>query len=89
MQNYPIRSHKENVTSNGFSKPTETTTTEAKPANATTTLSDGNSFKELGNKCVKNEDYETAIKHYTRAIEIKADPVFYSNRAFCFLKLEQ
>lgn len=86
LQNsYPIRSHKEN----GHSKPAETSTAETKPNGVATTLSDANSYKDLGNKCVKSNDYEGAIENYTKAIEIKDDPVFYSNRALCFLKLEQ
>lgn len=88
-QNYPIRSHKENVISNGFSKSSETTTTETKPKEATTTPSDGNTFKELGNKCVKSGDYAAAIEHYTKAIEINEDPIYYTNRSVCYLRLDQ
>ena len=47
-------------------------------------------FKDKGNKFVKNKEYESAIKMYTRAIELCSDdPVFYSNRAQCYLSLEK
>lgn len=87
QSSYPIRSHKENVASNGHSKPTETVTAETSQNDVT--VLDANSYKDLGNKCVKSSDFVAAIEHYTKAIEIKEDPVFYSNRAFCHLKLEQ
>lgn len=89
QSSYPIRSHKENVAINGHTKPTETVTTETSHNDVVTTELDANSCKDLGNQCVKSSDFATAIKHYTQAIEIKEDPVFYSNRAFCHLKLEQ
>lgn len=90
---YPIRSHKQNSTviTNGHPKLPETQTVEPNHQNgvASTSPMDANSYKDLGNKSVKSSDFETAIQHYTKAIEMKEDPVFYSNRAFCFLKLER
>lgn len=88
LQNsYPVRSHKENVVTNGHPKPAENQTIETN-GNDLTPL-DANSYKDLGNKFFKSNDYETALQHYTKAIEIKEDAVYYSNRAFCFLKLER
>lgn len=47
-------------------------------------------FKDKGNKFVKNKEYESGIKMYTRAIELcDDDAVFYSNRAQCYLSLEK
>jgi RNA polymerase II-associated protein 3 len=47
-------------------------------------------FKDKGNKFVKNKDYESAIKMYSKAIELfSEDPIFYSNRSQCFLSLEK
>ncbi|KAJ8935388.1 hypothetical protein NQ314_012800 [Rhamnusium bicolor] len=43
--------------------------------------------KEKGNKHVKNQNWDEAIKCYTKAIECYAyDPIFFANRALCFLK---
>ncbi|XP_054277821.1 RNA polymerase II-associated protein 3-like [Macrosteles quadrilineatus] len=43
--------------------------------------------KELGNKHVKNSKWDDAIGCYTRAIEAYSkDPVFFANRALCYLK---
>lgn len=76
---------------NGHPKLPEAQTVEPNHQNgvASTSPMDANSYKDLGNKSVKSSDFETAIQHYTKAIEMKEDPVFYSNRAFCFLKLER
>lgn len=47
-------------------------------------------FKDKGNSFVKSKDYESAIKMYSRAIELcNDDPVFYSNRSQCYLALEK
>ncbi|XP_054740236.1 RNA polymerase II-associated protein 3 isoform X1 [Anastrepha obliqua] len=49
-----------------------------------------NEVKDKGNKYVKLGEYEEAIYEYTTAIDIfPEDPVFYSNRALCYLKLER
>ncbi|XP_067001811.2 RNA polymerase II-associated protein 3 [Anabrus simplex] len=43
--------------------------------------------KELGNEQVKKQNWKEAIQYYNRAIKCYAyDPVFYANRALCFLK---
>ncbi|KAJ8925967.1 hypothetical protein NQ315_009820 [Exocentrus adspersus] len=43
--------------------------------------------KEKGNKFVKNKQWDEAIKCYSKAIEYYSyDPVFYANRALCYLK---
>lgn len=53
-------------------------------------LEQADKFKQRGNELVKCLKYQEAVKYYSDAIEINAeDPVFYSNRALCFLKLEQ
>lgn len=47
-------------------------------------------FKDKGNAFVKAKDYESALKMYSRAIDLsKDDPVFYSNRSQCYLSLEK
>ncbi|KAG5890472.1 hypothetical protein JTB14_013414 [Gonioctena quinquepunctata] len=46
--------------------------------------------KEKGNKFVKNQKWDEAIKSYTKAIECYSyDPIFYANRALCYLKLSK
>lgn len=46
-------------------------------------------FKEKGNICVKSLDYKKGAEFYTTAIDLfDADPIYYSNRALCYLKLE-
>lgn len=53
-------------------------------------LEQADKFKQSGNELVKRLKYHEAIKCYSDAIEINAeDPVFYLNRALCFLKLNQ
>ncbi|CRK96420.1 CLUMA_CG009836, isoform A [Clunio marinus] len=47
-------------------------------------------LKDKGNMFVKNKDYESAIKMYTKAIDLCSDDaVFYSNRSQCYLSLEK
>lgn len=47
-------------------------------------------FKEKGNTLVKTKEFESAVKMYSRAIELfDQDPVFYSNRSQAYLKLEK
>lgn len=49
-----------------------------------------NEFKTRGNDCVKNGQYVKAVKYYTEAINLnKSEPVFYTNRALCYLKQSQ
>ncbi|KAJ3764197.1 ADP/ATP carrier receptor [Lentinula raphanica] len=47
-------------------------------------------FKAQGNDAYKTRDYVKAAKLYSRAIEIspKAEPVFYSNRAACYMNMD-
>ncbi|XP_060523801.1 RNA polymerase II-associated protein 3 isoform X2 [Cylas formicarius] len=46
--------------------------------------------KEKGNKFVQDKKWDQAILCYTSAIKAFAyDPVFYANRALCYLKIEQ
>lgn len=45
--------------------------------------------KDKGNNFFKANDFESAIKCYNRAIELyDCDPVYFANRAMCYLKLE-
>ncbi|KAJ3809979.1 ADP/ATP carrier receptor [Lentinula aff. lateritia] len=46
-------------------------------------------FKAQGNDAYKSRDFATAAKLYSRAIETtpKAEPVFYSNRAACYMNM--
>ncbi|CAH1163900.1 unnamed protein product [Phaedon cochleariae] len=46
--------------------------------------------KEKGNKFVKCQKWNEAVKCYTKAIECYSyDPIFYANRALCYLKLSK
>lgn len=43
-------------------------------------------YRRTGNKFAKAQQYETAIKVYSKAIELGSkDPMFYANRSQCFL----
>ncbi|CAH0552146.1 unnamed protein product [Brassicogethes aeneus] len=43
--------------------------------------------KEKGNKYVKVQKWDEAIKCYTKAIDLYSyDPIFYANRALCYLR---
>ncbi|SCU85599.1 LADA_0D08482g1_1 [Lachancea dasiensis] len=46
-------------------------------------------LKDKGNEFFKSQKFEEAIKFYTLAIEVKEDPVFYSNRSACYVSLGQ
>lgn len=51
-------------------------------------------YKEQGNDAFKQEKWDEALKHYTKAINsVKGEPkelaIFYKNRAAAYLKLEQ
>lgn len=47
-------------------------------------------LKEEGNVFVKKNDFKKAIHFYTEAIRTyKFDPVYFTNRALCYLKLKQ
>uniref|UniRef100_A0A0A1X9F5 RNA polymerase II-associated protein 3 n=1 Tax=Zeugodacus cucurbitae TaxID=28588 RepID=A0A0A1X9F5_ZEUCU len=49
-----------------------------------------NEIKDRGNKFVKLGEYEKAINEYTNAIDIfPEDPVYFCNRALCYLKMER
>lgn len=54
------------------------------------TLQQANEIKDKGNSYVKSGDFDMAIKTYSMAIKLHSkDPVFYTNRALCYLKLER
>ena len=41
--------------------------------------------KKLGNACFARKEYDEAIKHYTKAIELDdSQAAFYSNRSACY-----
>ena len=48
-------------------------------------MSTADELKELGNKCLSNKQYDEAIDYYTKAIALKEDHVFYSNRSAAYL----
>lgn len=49
-----------------------------------------NDIKDRGNSYVKLSDYEKAIEAYTEAIEVyPQDPIYFINRALCYLKQER
>jgi mitochondrial import receptor subunit TOM70 len=41
-------------------------------------------LKAAGNKSYGSKEYNKAIDLYTKAIQLRQDPIFYSNRAACF-----
>ena len=44
--------------------------------------------KELGNAAYKKKDFETAIQHYTKVMDLDDDDIFYiTNRAACYTNL--
>lgn len=45
-------------------------------------------YKELGIAEYKKRNYQSAIKHFTDAINCKDDPAFISNRAACYQQLK-
>ncbi|KAI5965122.1 TOM70 [Candida theae] len=45
-------------------------------------------LKEDGNTEFKNKKYETAIAYYTAALQLKEDPIYYSNRSACYAALD-
>jgi len=53
-------------------------------------MSSSAELKALGNKAFSAKDFQTAIKHYSDAIEAAKDPqadavhVLYSNRSACY-----
>lgn len=56
----------------------------------TSTLEKANEFKTRGNDCVKSGQFQKAIHYYTEAIRLnKFDPIYFSNRAHCYLKLNR
>ncbi|ODV77144.1 TPR-like protein [Suhomyces tanzawaensis NRRL Y-17324] len=44
-------------------------------------------LKEDGNNEFKAKNYDDAIAYYTVALQIKKDPIFYSNRSACYAAL--
>jgi tetratricopeptide (TPR) repeat protein len=44
-------------------------------------------IKDLGNDAMKAGNYTEAVRHYTRAIEIEANAIYFANRAAAQMKL--
>ncbi|CEP61809.1 protein channel TOM70 LALA0_S04e01200g [Lachancea lanzarotensis] len=44
-------------------------------------------LKDKGNEFFKSQKFHDAIQFYTLAIDVKNDPVFYSNRSACYVSL--
>lgn len=90
----PVRSHgkpavdqQEPSTSNGISNGKSNKDDTIIKASA---HSYANELKNKGNECVKVNDFKKAIPFYTEAIRTyKFDPIYFSNRALCYLKLKQ
>ncbi|OBA21701.1 TPR-like protein [Metschnikowia bicuspidata var. bicuspidata NRRL YB-4993] len=47
------------------------------------------SLKKAGNDRYKAENFEDAITFYSAALQVKQDPVFYSNRSACYAALDK
>ncbi|KAI3406554.2 TOM70 [Candida oxycetoniae] len=45
-------------------------------------------LKEDGNKEFKNKEYSRAIAFYSAALQVKKDPIYYSNRSACYAALD-
>lgn len=45
-------------------------------------------LKEDGNNEFKNKAYKRAIEFYSAALDLKHDPIYYSNRSACYAALE-
>ena len=51
---------------------------------------DADAQKNLGNVAFQAQDYEKAILHNSRAIDLdNTNPIFYSNRANVYIELEE
>lgn len=46
-------------------------------------------FKDAGNRAFQEHRFDDAIKFYSKAIELKSDPSYYTNRSLCFMKLKE
>ncbi|KAL6930109.1 hypothetical protein ACO0SA_001516 [Hanseniaspora valbyensis] len=46
-------------------------------------------IKTEANEIFKKQNYEEALVYYTWALQLSNDPIFYSNRSVCHLKLNQ
>lgn len=73
--------------SNGFS---DTSSSRSQKQNAKANITKSMEYKNQGNECVKKGDFRKAAAFYTEAIRLnKFDPVFLTNRALCYLKLQK
>lgn len=53
-------------------------------------IAKANEYKTLGNKEFQANNYEAAIEHFTKAIELNPnDHLFYSNRSACYASIEE
>lgn len=46
-------------------------------------------LKDKGNESFKSKDYQKALKFYNWALELKNDPIFYSNISACYVSLNE
>lgn len=46
-------------------------------------------LKDKGNEYFKEKDYDNALRYYGYALDLKKDPVFYSNISACYVSLNQ
>ncbi|XBW38706.1 hypothetical protein QEN19_004294 [Hanseniaspora menglaensis] len=46
-------------------------------------------IKKEANEIFKQQNFEEAVVYYTWALQLSSDPIFYSNRSVCYLKLNQ
>lgn len=46
-------------------------------------------LKDKGNELFKSKDFENALKFYHWALELKNDPIFYSNISACYVSLNE
>ncbi|XP_017070533.1 RNA polymerase II-associated protein 3 [Drosophila eugracilis] len=91
----PVRSHgkpqkpeKDSPTSSAASTPTEKQDLPMDPV--AQQHKKANDIKDRGNTYVKQAEYEKAIVAYSTAIAVYAhDPIYYINRALCYLKQER
>jgi tetratricopeptide (TPR) repeat protein len=45
-------------------------------------------YKDKGNEFYKNNNYDSAIKMYTKAIDMDATPTYFTNRAAAYLQMK-
>lgn len=97
FQNLPVRSHvqeapgkagKGSPVSSAASTPTEKQDLPVDPV--AQQHKKANDIKDRGNNYVKLAEYDRAIEAYTEAVAVYPyDPIYYINRALCYIKQER